>query len=127
MQQAREEKDCWLRACTLDRTVDAAELTHPMRPATRLHWLRGLSQSVAPVSLAVTLTHTPGDQFFTPRTEIDRILVLLSLRLPATGLNLCAGRLHPEQMYVSLHQRRSVLAARMAMLQINLGQRGQTL
>ena len=83
--------------------VDAAWATHPMRPATRLTWLRGLSQS-ALVALAVMLTHW-GDQVFTPHTEFARILVLLSLRLPTTGLNRDAGRLQPCKMCVRLYQR----------------------
>lgn len=83
--------------------VDAAWATHPMRPATRLTWLRGLSQS-ALVALAVTLTHW-GDQVLTPHTEFARILVLLSLRLPTTGLKRDAGRLHSDQMCVRLYQR----------------------
>ena len=67
-----------------------------MRPATRLTWLRGFSQS-AVEAVCVTLTHW-GDQVFTPHTKLDRILVLLSSKLPATGLNWRAGRLRkPEQ------------------------------
>ena len=62
-----------------------------MRPATRLTWLRGFSQS-AVVAVCVTLTHW-GDQVFTPPTKPARILVLLSSKLPATGLNWRAGRL----------------------------------
>ena len=87
----------------LNGSVDTARATHPMRPATRLTWLRGLSQS-ALVALAVMLTHW-GDQVLTPHTEFARILVLLSIRLPTTGLNRDAGRLQPELMLVKLYQR----------------------
>ena len=76
-----------------------------MRPATRLTWLRGFSQSAM---AAVTLTHW-GDQVLTPQTKLDRILVLLSSKLPATGLNWRAGRLHAhmpavnKRTVISLH------------------------
>jgi hypothetical protein len=68
-----------------------------MRPATRLTWLRGFSQSAM---AAVTLTHW-GDQVLTPHTKLDRILVLLSSKLPATGLNWRAGRLHAHMQAVN--------------------------
>ena len=123
MQQARVRRHTQLRAHKLHRSVTAARAAHPMRPATRLTWLRGLSQS-ALVALAVMLTHW-GDQVFTPHTEFDRILVLLSLRLPITGLKRDAGRLQPEQMYVRLYQRGYVLAASMILLQIKSWQRGR--
>lgn len=44
----------------------------------------------------MTLTHW-GDQVFTPHTKLDRIRVLLSSKLPATGLNWRAGRLQVPQ------------------------------
>lgn len=66
-----------------------------MRPATRLTWLRGFNQS-AVLAVCVTLTQW-GDQVFTPHTKLDRIRVLLSSKLPATGLNWRAGRLHMAQ------------------------------
>ena len=69
-----------------------------MRPATRLTWLRGFSQS-AVAAVCVTLTHW-GDQVLTPHTKLDRILVLLSSKLPATGLNWRAGRLHAHRQAV---------------------------
>ena len=95
-----------------------------MRPATRLTWLRGLSQS-ALAALAVTLTHS-GDQVFTPHTACARIFVLLSLRLPTTGLNCRAGRLHPGQTYVSLSHRAYMLVASMDVPQVKSWQRGKT-
>ena len=66
-----------------------------MRPLTRLTWARGFSQS-AVLAVCVTLTHW-GVQVFAPRTKLDRIAVLLSSKLPATGLNWRAGRLRKPE------------------------------